>query len=279
MIGHKYKKYHNIAKNKSIHMKAKQPLLVGNWKMYKTIEEAVAFVKNLVQVAEKSPADIYLAVPFTAIKPVSDAAKETKIQIGAQNMNDAAEGAFTGEIAGKMLKDAGATFVILGHSERRRLFHESDEFINRKVKRALLDGLQPILCIGETLEQRESGQTEEVLASQLTSCLDGIKTDQLVPLTLAYEPVWAIGTGRNATADIAEHAHSFCRNWLAMAHGEEVANQMRIIYGGSVNPENAKYLIQESDIDGLLIGGASLFLDSFIKIVNDISLTDSGKNL
>ena len=233
--------------------------------MYKTVEEAALFVKNLAPLVTKAT---YLAVPFTAIKSAADIAKGTLIDIGAQNMHDASEGAFTGEIAAKMLLDAGARFVILGHSERRRLFHETSALVNKKVKRALSEKIQPLLCIGETLEQREAGKTEEIIRSQLLESLADISLDQHPEIMLAYEPVWAVGTDMAATPETAQEAHRFCRQCISEKWGEEAANKIVIQYGGSVKPDNAQNLLNEPDIDGLLVGGASLTVESFSQIAN-----------
>lgn len=247
-------------------------VITGNWKMYKTIEEAVAFVKELAPKVAAAQSQVYLAVPFTTIQPVAEALQGTSIVVGAQNMNDASEGAFTGEVAGGMLKDAGAKFVILGHSERRHIFHESDTFVNRKVKRALADGLQPVLCVGETLQEHEAGQRDEVLTRQLTMSLEGVSAEQLAAMILAYEPVWAIGTNLSATPEQAESAHQFIRDLVAKNWNQETADALIIQYGGSVRPNNAKSLLDKPGIDGLLVGGASLNVDFFAQIVNDSSL-------
>jgi triosephosphate isomerase (TIM) len=243
-------------------------IIAGNWKMYKTIEETVNYIKKLIPHVEKSKAQVYLAVPFTAIKAASESAAGSNIIIGAQNMNDASEGAFTGEIAALMLKDAGAKFVIIGHSERRRIFHESNAFINKKIKRALSEGLQPMLCIGETLAEYEEGKTKEVLQSQLKECLEGIDAESFQKITLAYEPVWAIGTDKTATPEIAQEIHHFCRTLCVEAWGQAAADKLPILYGGSVKADNAKQLMSEPDVDGLLVGGASLSVESFSHIVN-----------
>lgn len=241
--------------------------------MYKTIAEAVEFVETLAPLISKSQARVYLAVPFTAIAPTVEKVKalNAPIVIGAQNMNDASEGAFTGEIAGRMLREAGAHFVIIGHSERRHFFHESNEMINRKVKRAFADGLQPILCIGETLEEREQGNTEAVLEKQIQESLQGIKASELHNLIIAYEPVWAIGTGKVAHPEDAEASHRFCRKIIAQIWDSTIADQMMIQYGGSVKPDNAKDLLAVSNIDGLLVGGASLSPQSFSQIIHAYS--------
>ncbi len=245
-------------------------LITGNWKMYKTIEEAVGFVETLAPLLKNSQATVCLAVPFTAIYATVQRVKELQapIKIGAQNMNDASEGAFTGEIAARMLLDVGAQFAILGHSERRHIFQESSSFINRKVKRAIATNLQPVLCVGETLEERESGKTEEVLKSQILESLKGIPAAELSELVLAYEPVWAIGTGKVADPTDAEQAHRFCRELIAKKWGKRLASRLVIQYGGSVKPDNAASLLAEENIDGLLIGGASLSPQTFSEIIN-----------
>ncbi len=184
-------------------------------------------------------------------------------------MNDASEGAFTGEIAAKMLLDVGAKFVLLGHSERRQLYGETDEWIQKKMVRALKDKLPPILCVGENLAERQENKTEEVVRTQIHNCLQGVSQEEMKEVILAYEPVWAIGTGMSATPEMAEETHKYCRNVIAEEWGEEVAEELSILYGGSVKPENAKTLLKQENIDGLLVGGASLSLASFSKIIND----------
>jgi triosephosphate isomerase len=247
-------------------MAGREIVIAGNWKMHKTTDEAVAYVKELIPLVEGVKAKVYLAVPFTAIYSVAEAAKGSNVVIGAQNMNDATEGAFTGEIAARMLLDAGAQFVILGHSERRHVFGEDNAFVNRKVKRALEEKIQPILCIGETLEQREADKTEEVLKSQLLESLSEVES--LENVIIAYEPVWAIGTGVTATPDQAQEAHAFCRSVIESEWGKSAAKEIVIQYGGSVKPDNAKTLLDQADIDGLLVGGASLTPEIFSQIVN-----------
>lgn len=245
-------------------------VIAGNWKMYKTVDEALNFIKILAPLIGRSQARVYLAVPFTAIQPTVELVNKLKapLIIGAQNMNDASEGAFTGEIAARMLKGVGAQFVILGHSERRRIFNESNEFINKKVKRALEEGIQPILCVGETQEERAEGMTEGVLRAQLLSCLEGVTSEDLSGLILAYEPVWAIGTGKVASAADAQEAHHFIRHLIEENWDKEVADRVVIQYGGSVQPENAEELLMQPDVDGLLIGGASLLPETFSEIIN-----------
>lgn len=243
-------------------------VIVGNWKMYKTIEESIAYVKGLLPLIQNASSRAYLAVPFTDIKPVVDLCKNTPLVIGGQNMHDANEGAFTGEIAGKMLKEAGARFVILGHSERRRFFGETNDFINKKVRRALEDELVPLLCIGETALERDRGLTENVLSTQLGFCLAGVSPEQMSKIFIAYEPVWAIGTCQVATPEKVQDAHSFCRKIIIKEFGELAGENAMILYGGSVNPENAPSLLEQPDVDGVLVGTASLSFESFSKIVN-----------
>ena len=239
-------------------------LIVGNWKMYKTGKEAVSFIETLTPLMTSPNARVMLAVPFTAIGASVHASKKGKISIGAQNMHDADEGAFTGEVSARMLKEAGAEFVLLGHSERRHYFHETNALIQKKVKRALSASLKPILCIGETEKERESGKTEEVLTRQLKESLQGFSAQEVHELILAYEPVWAIGTGKTATPQMADEAHALCLRYLQETFDEEVP----VLYGGSVKPENAKELLQMPNIDGALVGGASLDPRAFAQIIN-----------
>jgi triosephosphate isomerase len=250
-------------------MDKRPTVITANWKMYKTEVEASAFVTTLLPKLHDIKTLIYLAVPFTLIKEISELAKDTPLVIGAQNMHDATEGAFTGEIAAKMLIDAGAQFVLLGHSERRHIFKESNEFINRKVKKAIETGLQPVLCVGETLSERQEGRKDEVLKEQLKNCLFDLKEKDLQTLMLAYEPVWAVGTNECATPDEAESAHQFCRNWIKENYSEKLSQKVIIQYGGSVKPQNAKDLLSEPNIDGLLVGGCSLEEKSFWQIIQE----------
>ena len=249
-------------------MTERQPIIAGNWKMYKTREEAISFIQELAPKVKDTDAAIYLAVPFTDIVDAAKAAEETPILIGAQNMNDASKGAFTGEVASDMLKSAGASFVILGHSERRHIFKETDDFINRKVRRALQDELQPILCVGETSDERENKQTQDVLKNQIKGGLAAVTNEEIEKIVIAYEPVWAIGTGKTATPEIAQEAHSFIRSCISDMFSKDIADKIRILYGGSVKSENISDLMRQKDIDGALVGGASLNADSFSQIVN-----------
>lgn len=246
--------------------KKRRKVITGNWKMYKTIEESIAFIQDLAPLLSEQDPLVYLAVPFTSLSPVSEVAKQTPLVIGAQNMNDASEGAFTGEIAGQMLVNAGAKFVILGHSERRVLFNETNAFINKKIKRALSEGLQVVLCVGESLSEKEEAQTHTVLERQIYECLADVS--ELENVMLAYEPTWAIGSHHTATPEIAQEVHAFCRQCIAQKWGQPSADQLIIQYGGSVKPENASLLLTQSDIDGVLVGGASLTVDAFSKIIH-----------
>ncbi|MCB1180786.1 MAG: triose-phosphate isomerase [Chlamydiia bacterium] len=248
--------------------KRREVVIAGNWKMYKNRNEAMHFIETLAPLVKESQVLIYLSVPFTAIASCVELVKklDSSIMIGAQNMHDAKEGAFTGEIAAEMLKDVGASFVILGHSERRLHFGESNEFINKKVHKALESGLRPILCVGETLEERERMKT--ILEEQISKSLADLSADMIKPLILAYEPVWAVGTGKVACPSEAEEAHAFCRKVLSEQFGDEIASMLPILYGGSVKPENSAVLLEENDIDGLLVGGASLSAEVFNQIIH-----------
>ena len=249
---------------------AKELYVVGNWKMYKTARQAIDYIEALLPLVEGSAVNIYLSVPFTSIASASHYAKETSIVIGAQNMNDAREGAFTGEIAGLMLKEAGAAFVLLGHSERRAMFGEEDAFIHKKVLRALQDDLSPILCIGETAEHHGKGKTQEVLQDQLFTALEGVPNEDMARVIIAYEPVWAIGTGKTPTPKQIQDVHAFCRECLAEAFGKKTAATVPILYGGSVKAENVAEIVAERDVNGVLVGGASLDPKTLAEIIHNI---------
>jgi len=248
----------------------RKTIIAGNWKMHKTIKEGLSFLEELLPKLDQVSEQAFLAPPFTAIASMAKKAASSNILIGAQNMSHEEKGALTGEVSAGMLLDAGAAFVILGHSERRQLFGETDLLINKKVRKALGDGLQPILCVGETQEEREAGRQEEVVASQLQKSLEGMTEPK--NLAVAYEPVWAIGTGLTATKEIAQEMHSLCRSTLKELFGDEAAEKISILYGGSVKPDNSKELIDQPDIDGLLIGGASLDCSSFYQILESVVL-------
>jgi len=244
------------------------PLIAGNWKMYKTVSDAVGFVTELRDMVKGAGGvDIVVAPAFTAVHAAAGAARGTGIAIAAQDLYWEREGAFTGEVSPAMVKEAGAAYVIIGHSERRRLFGESDVIVNRKTLAAIGAGLIPIVCIGETLEERERDEMLEVLDRQIKDGLDQISAAQVGALVVAYEPVWAIGTGRTATAAQAGEAHAHIRKRLRQWFGADAADACRILYGGSVKPDNIRELIAEPDVDGALVGGASLDARSFADIV------------
>ena len=244
------------------------PFIAGNWKMYKTVQDAVAFVKELRSIVKDvADVDIVVAPPFTALNPVAEAARNTNIGVAAQNMYWEREGAFTGEISPGMIAEAGAGYVIVGHSERRRLFGDTDATVNRKVMAAIAAQLTPIVCVGETLEERERDETLAVLDRQIKDGLDRLTAEQIAEIVIAYEPVWAIGTGRTATSAQAGDAHAHVRKRLRQWFGAEAADHCRVIYGGSVKPDNIRELIAEPDVDGALVGGASLEVRSFSDIV------------
>ena len=244
------------------------PLIAGNWKMYKTVNDAVAFVKELRDLVQGvTGVDIVVAPAFTAVHAAADAARNTSISIAAQDLYWEREGAFTGEVSPAMVKEAGAAYAIVGHSERRRLFGETDPIVNRKTLAAIGAGLTPIVCIGETLEEREAGEMLAVLDRQIKDGLDQLTAEQIGALVVAYEPVWAIGTGRTATAAQAGEAHAHIRKRLRQWFGADAADACRILYGGSVKPDNIRELIAQEDVDGALVGGASLDVRSFADIV------------
>lgn len=246
----------------------REVIIAGNWKMHMNSESASEYFTQFSSAVLGSSNGVYLAVPFTLISLLANRAQGSNILIGAQNMHDAESGAFTGEVSASMLQDAGASFVILGHSERRHIFGESSAFVNAKAKKALMSNLQPIVCIGETQEQREAGDTEKVLEQQLAESLADLSPEQLENVVLAYEPVWAIGTGLTATPEQAQETHAFCRRVFLKTWNETVAQGISILYGGSVKPDNAKAIMEQEDVDGVLVGGASLKPDVFAQIVN-----------
>jgi triosephosphate isomerase len=245
------------------------PILAANWKMHKTIAEAVAFAKAFVPLVKGvSTAEIVLAPPFQALAAVAREIAGSNVKLAAQNVHPEKQGAFTGEVSPGMLADVGCAYAIVGHSERRALFGESSAFVARKAAALLANGLLPIVCVGETLEEREAGRTFAVLEAQLDGSLAEIPADRAAEVVLAYEPVWAIGTGKTATPAIAQDAHAMIRGWLGKRFGA-AAERMRIQYGGSVKPDNTAELMAQPDIDGALVGGASLEADSFSRIVQN----------
>ena len=244
----------------------RQILIAGNWKMNCTVEEAEAFFKHF-KLQKKEGVEMLICPPFTDLPLTNFFLARTSVRWGAQNVYPEEKGAFTGEISPAMLKGLGCSYVICGHSERREILGESDEFIARKVKAVKEHGMTPILCVGETAEERKNGQTEERIASEIRSALWGIDKKDVGSLVIAYEPIWAIGTGKTATADQAEEVHAYIRNVVADKYGKEVADDTTILYGGSCKPTNAAELFAKADIDGGLIGGASLKAESFMGIV------------
>jgi triosephosphate isomerase len=246
------------------------PLIAGNWKMNLTLEESKNLIRRMKEgIADLVGVDVLVAPPYTSLSAVKQAIGDGKILLSGQNLHWEPTGAFTGEISAGMLVEAGCTHVILGHSERRTLFQETSEMIDLKVKAAIGAGLVPIVCIGETLEEREAGRTFDVINEQLDGSLKNFNEMKAMPSSaiLAYEPVWAIGTGKTATPEQAQEVHHFIRQWIANNFDEKTANAVRILYGGSVKPENAKDLMSRSDIDGALVGGASLKADLFVPII------------
>jgi len=247
----------------------RKPVIAGNWKLFKTIAESVALVDALRPIVDKARnVEIVVAPVFTALSRVSEAIAGSNINLAAQNCFWEEEGAFTGEVAPKLLKDAGCSYVIIGHSERRQYFGDTDLSVNKKVKSAISADLTAIVCVGETLAERESGSTFTVIETQVKNSLAGIPAEVVASLIIAYEPVWAIGTGKTASDEQAQEVHLFIRELIARLFSPDAADKVRILYGGSVKPDNVKGLMAQPDIDGALVGGASLKADSFASIVN-----------
>jgi triosephosphate isomerase len=246
----------------------RKKLIAANWKMYKTPHEAKAFVHALLpHIHEHTRDEIVLCPPFIDIPAVVEAAHDSKIDVGGQDLHWEKEGAYTGAISAGMLRAAGCSHVIIGHSERRQYFGETDDTVNRKLRAALAAGLKPIVCVGEVLQEREAGITDDVLRRQCSIAFREISSGEAIPMVIAYEPVWAIGTGKTATPELAAEAHRTIRAEVAQAFGEGIATQTRILYGGSVKPDNSKSLMAQAEIDGALVGGASLDPKSFAAIL------------
>ncbi len=246
----------------------RKKLMAGNWKMNKTSADAAALAHSIVTaVGTQSNVEVVLCPPFTALEGVARAIDGSLVKLGAQNMHFESSGAFTGEVSAPMLRALFATHVILGHSERRVLFGETDEFVNKKVLAALKNQLRPILCVGESLAEREAGSTLKVVQTQTERALDGVSREQAASVIVAYEPVWAIGTGKVATAEQAQEVHGFIRGLLDKLYGDAAAQRIRILYGGSMKPANAAELLSQKDVDGGLIGGASLEPRSFVELI------------
>ncbi len=246
----------------------RRPIIAGNWKMHNTSSQGIALVQELAKLtADAKDVDIVVCPTFTTLAAVATALKDTNIHLGAQNMHFEKKGAFTGEITAEMLKDVCCEYVIIGHSERRQYFAETDTTVNKKTKAALEANLVPIVCVGESLEEREAGTTETVVGAQVRAGLEGLTNEQAATVVVAYEPIWAIGTGRTASADDANAVCAFVRRTLADMFGQETADKIRVQYGGSVKADNIAELMSKSDIDGALVGGASLDAVGFSKIV------------
>ena len=245
----------------------RRKVIAGNWKMNMLPNETIQFIEDLAPLVKDTEHEVILCVPYTDLFYALLTAQNTNIKIGAQNMHFAESGAYTGEVSGKMLKSINVEYVIIGHSERRQYFNETDETVNKKVKAAFKNGLKPIVCVGETLEQREAGKVEEIITNQTKLALDGLTNEQVENTIIAYEPIWAIGTGKTATKEDANDAVKAIRKKIAEIYGQNVADGVIIQYGGSVKSSNAKELFSMSDIDGALVGGASLKVDEFQKII------------
>lgn len=245
----------------------RKKVIAGNWKMNMLPNEAISFIEELAPLVKNTENEVILCVPYTDLFYALLTAQNTNIKIGAQNMHFEETGAYTGEVSGKMLKSINVEYVIIGHSERRQYFNETDETVNKKIKAAFQYGLKPIVCVGETLEQREAGQTEEIITKQTELALEGLTEEQVKNTIIAYEPIWAIGTGKTATKEDANNSIKAIRNKIVEIYGQMVADEVIIQYGGSVKSTNAKELFEMSDIDGGLVGGASLKVEEFSKIV------------
>lgn len=246
---------------------AGSPLIVGNWKMNGTVSDTLKRITEFCHKLGTSAVQVVIAPPFTSLYSAAIALQETTVKLAGQNMHWESEGAYTGEVSGAFLKEIGCTHVILGHSERRRHFGETDEIVNRKLQAAFINELIPIFCVGETLQQREAGKTEDVLEGQLKKGLQGFPMNDLKGLVIAYEPVWAIGTGKTASAQEVSGAHRFIRDFMAKHYDAPVANGIPLLYGGSVTASNAAALLRSPQVDGLLVGGASLDVNAFLKII------------
>ncbi|MBI3252891.1 MAG: triose-phosphate isomerase [Candidatus Omnitrophica bacterium] len=252
---------------------SRKPIVAGNWKLNKTIKEAIDLVTQLKRlISGTQNVEVVVCPPYTALGEVSEVLMESGIHTGAQDLFWEEKGAFTGEVSATLIKEAGARFVIVGHSERRQFFQETDETVNKKTRAALAGGLTPIVCVGETLSQREGGKTFAVVGAQVKGAFAGFSADQMGRLVVAYEPVWAIGTGKVATPAQAQEAHGFIRKEVGKMFGDEVSGSLRIQYGGSVKPENIAELMREPDIDGALVGGASLEAAGFADIVKNAGI-------
>lgn len=243
------------------------PIIAGNWKMFKTVEQSVSFIEEVKGKAEVEGVESVICAPFTSLPALVEAVKGTSLKVGAQNMHWEDSGAYTGEISGEMLQALGVDYVIIGHSERRAYFAETDETVNKKVHAAFKYGITPIVCVGENLEEREAGKTKDVCKVQTEAALEGLSSEQVAKVVIAYEPIWAIGTGKSSTAEDANDVISYIRELVADKYGREAAYKIRIQYGGSVKPNNIREFMGQADIDGALVGGASLEPASYIELV------------
>lgn len=243
------------------------PFIAGNWKMNKTIKEAIELVNGIKDIVNETDVEVAVCVPFTALNEVKKVIDGTKLKLGAQNMHWEEKGAYTGEISPLMLNEIGVDYVIIGHSERRQYFNETDETVNKKVKSALAHDIKPILCVGETLEQRELGCEKEVVKNQIIKDLEGVLPESMKKIVIAYEPIWAIGTGKTASSEDANNMIGYIRSILADLYGANISEEVRIQYGGSVKPNNVTEIMNQPEIDGALVGGASLKSKDFIELV------------
>jgi len=248
----------------------RKPFVAGNWKMNGDSQSSVALAKGVVagsSAVAGEKVSVAVIPPFVYLQAVARAVSSSAVAVGAQDVYIEPKGAFTGEISPAMLKDVGCTYVLCGHSERRHVINESDELVGRKVAAAIAGGLLPILCVGELLEERDAGKTEKVVERHLRTGLAGLSDEKMSAVTIAYEPVWAIGTGRTATPQQAQEVHAFIRHWLGQTYTKSLAQDIRVLYGGSAKPDNARELMRQNDVDGLLVGGASLKADDFVQII------------
>lgn len=243
------------------------PIIAGNWKMNKNMEESIELIKDIKKHKLEENVEKVVCVPFTDLNVVKGELEGTDIKLGAQNMHFEESGAYTGEISPTMLQEIGVDYVVLGHSERRQMFNETDETVNKKVKSAVKHGIKPIVCVGETLEQKEAGKEKEVVKEQIEGALEGLSGEDIKDLVVAYEPIWAIGTGKTASAEDAESMCGFIRSIINDLYGD-LSESLRIQYGGSVKPANVKELMEKTEIDGALVGGASLKAEDFVKLIN-----------
>ncbi len=246
----------------------RKPIIAGNWKMNMTIADAISFVNDIKEQVKDTDVEVVIAAPFVMLKDLKEVSKGTRIKIAAQNMHFEDSGAFTGEVSADMLNELGIDYVIIGHSERRAMFNETDETCNKKIKKAIEKGIKPILCCGETLEEREAGKEKQIVKSQIEKGLNDIAASDISNLVIAYEPIWAIGTGKTATSEQANDIIAYIREVVKDLYSDVESEEIRIQYGGSVKPANVEQIMNESDIDGALVGGASLKADSFVELVN-----------